>query len=314
MSDVVPDLSKLTPLLRRMNGLKRVALPRGGSVIDRAFARGWARLLAGEDATRVALSETADLLAATRLAALDAATLRAHGVRPDAARLVLRAAAEEAGEGVDEGLRQTLIAAAGEAASEPARLPRFVRSLLAQPRAGATHPTRPRLILEPAEGHGDHCAAVAAYAVLLSPHFGADAGTAFLIGLGHHLFNASLPDVGFAGDRLLARFDLAEKVTAAAFAKAYAQIAEPLRSRVRQALLHTRRTDTPEAKAFHAADVLDRVLEMAWHAESAAFELGEAMGEMNVVHEAAEQGFQRRVLESAGVWHDWSHSATGETF
>ena len=316
MHETVPNLQALTPLLRQMNGLKRVTVAsRPGSLVDRLFARSWARLLRGEDAGRVAMSETAALIAAVRLAGMDAAMLRTHGVADDNARLVVRAAVEEATAGVDEGLRQRLNESAADVGRDPnvSKLPPFVESLMAQPRAGATHPTRPRLILEPAEGHGDHCGAVAAYAVLLSPHFGGDPGAVFTIGLAHHLFNASLPDIGFAGDRLLARFGLAEKVTKAAFERAYAQIDEPLRSRVREALTHTKRTDTPEAKTFHAADVLDRVLEMAFHAESAGFELKTAMGEMNVVHEAAEQQLQRRVLESAGVWHDWSGSATGET-
>ena len=323
MRSDVPDLSKLTPLLRQMNGLKRVRLSsRGASVIDFWFDRAWRGLLNGHDAERVAVRVTGSLVAATRLGPLTEADLWDHGVPTEEVAPVFVAAVEEAGEAVDPSLRRRLAVRFGvvDRLDTDIRpdggkewLGGFSFGLTRQPRAGATHPTRPRLILEPAESHGDHCGVTAAYGVLLSPHFGADAGTVFLIGLAHHLFNASLPDVGFAGDRLLARFGLAERVTAAAFEKAYAQIDEPLRSRVREALTHTRRTDTPEAKAFHAADVLDRVLEMAWHAESAAFELGAAMGEMNVVHEAPEQSFQRRVLESAGVWHDWSRSATGET-
>jgi hypothetical protein len=192
-------------------------------------------------------------------------------------------------------------------------LPAFVERLIAQPRAGATHPTRPRLLLEPAESHGDHCGTVAAYGVLLAPAFGADAEVAFMIGLAHHLFNASLPDVGFAGDRLLDRFGVAEGVTQAAFDKAFAQIPEPLRSQAREALSHTKRVDTPESRTFHAADVIDRTLEMAWHAESAGFDLSDAIGRMNIVHEAPEQALQRQVLEAAGIWSDWSQSATGET-
>ena len=317
MSHAIPILEPLTPLLRQMNGLKRVRVAgRPGSLVDQSFARAWQRLLAGEEADDVAASETAALVAATRLAGLDLRVLREHGAETSEAARVMEAAVEEA---AGRALTPDLVAQLGSFSNAAlpevacADLPPFVASLLDQPRAGATHPTRPRLILEPAESHGDHCGMTAAYSVLLSPQFGAGAGTVFLIGLAHHLFNASLPDVGFAGDRLLARFGLAEKVMAAAFEKAYAQIDEPLRSRVRDALKQTRRTDTPEARTFHAADVLDRVLETAWHAESSGFELSAAMGEMNVVHEAPEQQFQRRVLESADVWHDWSRSATGET-
>ena len=310
----VPDLKPLAPLLRQLNALKRVRIAsHGGSVVDRLFARSWHRLLSGEDAAEVAVSETAALVAAVRVSAPDAFDLEAHGVARDDARLVLRSAVEEATEGVHETLRERLVASAAAVPREPdaARLPPFVNALMAQPRAGATHPTKPRLILEPAEGHGDHCGVVAAYAVLLSPYFGADPATAFLIGLAHHGFNATLPDVGFAGDRLLARFGLDETVTRSAFLKFYAQIPQPLRSTVRDALAHTRRTETPEAMAFHAADVLDRVLEVSFHSESAGFDLRRAMHDLNVVHEAPEQSLQRRVLESADVWHDWSGSAEG---
>ncbi len=293
-----------------MNGLKRVrhATSGGASVVDVAFARGWTRLLAGENAEVVARSETAGLVAATKLAALDGRLLTLHGVTPDDARRVLAAAVEEAG--------VPKLADAVDAELSPVdwrRVPAFVERLVSQPRAGATHPTQPRLILEPAESHGDHCGMTAAYAVLLADVLDADAATVFLIGLAHHLFNASLPDIGFAGDRLLARFDLAEPVTKAAFEKAYRQISEPLQSKVRAALAHTKRTDTPEARAFHAADVLDRTLEMAWHADAAGFALSDAIGRMNIVHEAPEQAWQRQVLEAADVWHDWSQSATGET-
>ena len=316
--DLAP-LAGLAPLLRRMNGLKRVrwAGSGGRSVVDRAFVRGWSRLLSGEPAGAVALAETASLVAAVRLAALDAATMVDHGATPDEASVVVRAALDEAGVGVDPALLGRLkVAASGGGPRDDgdvSGLPSFVGALIDQPRAGATHPTRPRLLLEPAESHGDHCGLTAAYAVLLSPVFGADAGTVFTIGLAHHLFNATLPDVGFAGDRLLARFGLAETVTAAAFEQAYARIDGPVRSRVRDALKHTGRTETPEAKTFHAADVLDRTLEMAWHAESAGFALADAVVGMNVVHEAPEQQWQRRVLEAAGVWSDWSGCATGES-
>ena len=314
MSDLA-QIGELAPLLRQMNGLKRVK-SHGlylASVADRTFLRGWTRLMAKEDATEVAISETVETVAAVRIAALDANVLRDHGVDAASGRKLVKAAVMEAGGAINPSLRSKLLDAAGTAPEPDFEYPEFIEALLNQPRAGATHPTQPRLFLEPAESHGDHCGMVAAYAVLLSPTFGADVGTVFMIGLAHHLFNASLPDIGFAGDRLLAKFGLAEKVTAAAFEKAYEQMDEPLRSTVREALTHTKRVDTPEAKAFHAADVIDRTLEMAWHAESAGFTLADAMGRMNVVHEAPEQLLQRDVLEAAGIWSDWSNSAAGES-
>ena len=300
-------VAALAPLLRRMNGLKRVRTAAGGrrSLVDLAFAQGWARLAAGAGPAEVARALAGRLVAQVSLAGLTPETLADHGAaEPEAAEVF---AAAVRGQGVGDGRL-------AEAASAPAPggpVPAFVQALMDQPRAGATHPHADRLFLEPAESHGDHCGMTAAYGVLLAPGLGADPGVVCTIGLAHHLFNASLADVGFAGDRLLARSGLAERVTAAAFEKAYAQIGEPLRDRVREALTHTKRTDTPEARCFHAADVLDRTLEMAWHAQAAGFTLRDAVVGRNIVHEAPEQQLQRRVLEAAGVWSDWEGCATG---
>ena len=81
--------------------------------------------------------------------------------------------------------------------------PAFAEALIRQPRAGATCPGKPRIVLEPPEGHGDHCMIVAALACLLAPRYGASPETAFLAGMAHHLHNAHLPDSGFAGEILL---------------------------------------------------------------------------------------------------------------
>ena len=302
-------LAGLAPLLRRMNGLKRVRTAGSGrrSLVDVAFAEGWTRLVAGEDPASAAAALAGRLVAQVSLAGLTPEILRSHGAADREASGVFSAAVR----GFLAGHDDLAAAAAWSApAEEP---PAFACTLMDQPRAGATHPEASRLFLEPAESHGDHCGMTAAYAVLLAPALGADRGTVCLIGLAHHLFNASLPDAGFAGDRLLAAHGLAEKVTAAAFEHAYERIDEPLRSRVRAALKHTQRTDTPEARCFHAADVLDRTLEMAWHAESAGFTLRDAVVGRNIVHEAPEQRLQRRVLEAAGVWDDWSGCGTGES-
>ncbi len=149
---------------------------------------------------------------------------------------------------------------------------------------------------------------MAAYAVLVSPRFGGDPGTAFLCGLAHHLFNGSLPDAGFNGDVVMARAGVLAKVVAAAFAHAYAELDErrpELGRRVRAALAFTRQTDPAESRCFHAADVFDRVLEMAWFDRCAAFTLADAVVGLDVVHAAAEQAFQRQALAEAGIWTGW---------
>ncbi len=47
--------------------------------------------------------------------------------------------------------------------------------------------------------------------------------------------------------------------------------------------------------------MLDRVLEMRWHAEAAAFTLDVALGEMDIVHPGPVQSFQLEVLQRAGL-------------
>ena len=309
-------LVDLRPALIGLRGLKRVRSRASGkrSRSDVLFAAAWARLLTGEPVADVAAGVTGAALAATRLAALTLEDLTRCGVSEGEAEDLFAAAVAEAGVGVPDALRGEAAEAAATYANHaavPSDTPAWLVALLDQPRAGATHPTRPRLYLEPAESHADHCLTTAVYAVLLSHRLGADLGTVFLIGLSHHLFNVELPDIGFTGDRLLHRFGLDRTVTDSAFEAAFRHVPEPLRGRIRAALRHTRRTDSPEARAFHAADVLDRTLEMAWHAETAGFRLADAVQGMNIVHEAAEQAWQRRVLEAAGLWSDWTGCGTG---
>ena len=252
---------------------------------------------------------TARAVVATRLAGIDAEALHAHGLNArDVAKLMV-AALDDLGDAVPEALREPLRAAVAAPAlpSDSTALPAFVDRLLRQPRAGATHPGKPRRILEPAESHGDHCLTVAVYAVLLTPRFGGDPAAAFLTGLAHHLFNGSLPDAGFNGDVVMRNAGVLDRVVQAAFDHAYAELdarSPALMARVRAALAFTRQTDAPESRCFHAADVFDRVLEMDWFARSAAFTLADAVEGLDIVHVAPEQAFQRAALTEAGIWKD----------
>ena len=317
-------IAALRPLLLQLNGIKRIRTAATGrrSVADVVFVHAWKRLIADSDAREVAFRCVGEMVTATGLAGLDVGCLRKLGISIDRTSELVSDAIREAAEGrVDPEQLDELVRNARDIIGNCEslehlrrliqRLPLFVDQLLRQPRAGATHPTQPRLYLEPAESHGDHCMLVATYATLLAPAFDADPGVAFLVGLAHHLFNAALPDVGFAGDRLLHRHQLDRELVGRSFDLALDQLPRELRQMTENALRHTRRTDTPEARAFHAADVIDRVLEMRWHAESAEFRLDEALHRMNIVHEAPEQQLQRRVLEAADIWSDWSGSRTG---
>lgn len=310
-------LAALAPLLRALNDLKRIrAAHAEGSVAADLFRSAWAELAAGGDPAGVALRTAGRAVAATRLGAIDAAVLRGHGLSDEEVADVTRTAVAEFGDAaLPEPLRQPIRDALGAPGRRDAPamigdappLPGFVAALARQPRAGPTHPGRPRLILEPAETHADHCLLVAVNAVLVSPRFGGDVGTAFLAGLAHHLFNASLPDAGFDGDGVLERAGVRDRVVRAAFDAALREL-EPypaLLARVRDALRTTKAVDPPNSRCFHAAEVIDRVLDMAWFDRVARFRLGTAVRELNIVHAAPERAFQRQVLEEAGIWHEW---------
>ena len=298
----VDGLESLLPLFRELNGLKRIRVAgKQGSWAERFFTRAWVRLVAGEDAGQIAREETAAAVVATALAGIDAEVLAAGGI-PAGARLpILQRAFDAAGQRLAPESAAPLRAALTD---EPTRtpsaaLPAFVPLLAAQPRAGATRPGYPRVILEPAENHAEHCAVVAVNGVLAAGVFGADPAGPFLTGLAHHLHNAYLPDAGDAGDSLLGehRQPLMDFCRARAWQELPAFLHEPIRHCLRAVY----RADTPEARAFQAADSVDRVLEMEWHARSAAFTLEVALGEMDIIHPGPVQAFQLEVMQALGL-------------
>lgn len=296
-----PAVGALTPLFRELNHLKRIRVAgRPGSLAERLFARAWARLTGGEDPVRVALAETAHAVVATRLAGVDAGVLRDAGLPAAARAEIFQRGFDQAAGPVEpalaRALRETL---AAEPPGNDVSPPPFVALLADQPRAGATRPGHPRVVLEPAENHAEHCAVVAIGAVLAAPLYGADPAGPFLTGLAHHLHNARLPDAGDAGDALLGEHlrPIMETFRAAALA----ELPEPLRERVGASLDAVFRADTPESRAFQTADVLDRVLEMDWHARTAAFTLGVALDDMDIVHPGPVQMFQLGVIRGSGL-------------
>ena len=300
-------LSAISPLLGEVNDLKRIyAAGRPGSLAARGFARAWAALIVGESPAFVARSEAAAAVAAARLGAIDPATLTGAGLSPGDVREVLVAAIDAAADSLDYRTHHELRAAVVDLPdylarfNEPTGLPSWVGLLAVQPRAGATRPGRPRLILEPAESHTEHCYVTAIYAALIAPQFDADSAVPFLAGLAHHFHNALLPDSGFAGEELLGRH-LA--TTVARFTEAaMAELPKPLAAEVAEARRILPHAETPEARAFHAADVLDRVLQMAHYARVAAFELRQALDDLDLVHPGPLQAFQVDVLSGAGLW------------
>jgi len=154
-------------------------------------------------------------------------------------------------------------------------------------------------VLEPPEGHGDHCLVVAVLAAVLAPRYGANPATAFLAGMSHHLHNAALPDSGFAGEILLG--DHLGPILQMLFARELATLPEPLRGTVTAALAHIPDASTAVGRAFHAADVMDRVLQMRHYDQVARFTVDQALDDMDLVHAGPTQAFHQAVLQDAGL-------------
>ncbi len=294
-------LARLLPLFRELNNLKRVRVAGlNGSWAERLFARAWSRLVGGEDVNAVALEETARAVAATLLAGIDAEVLKAGGVPADARLEILQRAFGMAARELDPDFAARLRRALGSAkgGTTARALPDFVSLLATQPRAGATRPGHPRVVLEPAENHAEHCAVVAVNGVLAASCFGAEVGAPFLTGLSHHLHNAWLPDSGDAGDALLGEH--LRRMMETFRARSLAELPAELREASRASLEAVFRADYPEARAFQAADSLDRVLEMDWHARTARFTLEVALGDMDIIHPGPVQAFQLDVMKAVG--------------
>ena len=292
-------LSPLAELASELGDLKRLYDARDGrSLASQLFVRAWSALLAGEDPVVVADVITADAVAATKLGGLDAAMLSRVGLDPDSSRAILCRCIVEVSEPLAVTTIEALLSAVGRRlAQQPA--PAFVDALVRQPRAGATCPGKRRIVLEPAEGHGDHCLVVAVLGALLAEQHGSDRATPFLAGLIHHAHNAILPDSGFAGEMLLGEH--LAPIMRRLFDEAYAALPEPLQSAARAAMMQTGSAEAAPGRAFNAADVLDRVLQMQHYADVAGFTLNQALDELELVHAGPLQSFHHEVLMEAGL-------------
>lgn len=297
----IPGLARLRPLLGEINDTKRIRTAASvASLASRAFGRTWRLLLAGHDVGLVAMRETALAVAAARLGGIGPDILHDAGMAGEEIHEILISAidavADALGPDLAEPLRDSLRASIGH---DLADAPEFVDRLARQPRAGATRPGHPRIILEPPEDHAEHCQMTAVYGVLVALRTGADPAVPFLAGLSHHFHNAYLPDSGFAGEELLG--PRLAPIMARFTAQAMAQLPDPLAARVADARTVLDHAASPEARAFHAADVLDRVLQMEHYAQVSAFELRQALDDLELVHAGPLQAFQNAVLAEAGL-------------
>ena len=286
----------LRELLVELGDLKRVrSAGRQGSIAQRLFAQGWSALTGGGSPETVALDITAKALAASRLCDLDAAFLNAAGLDEAQTASVLVAGLEAVAEPLDAGLRERLRACLHRPAVLPAGpVPGFVAALAQQPRAGVTCPGKPRILLEPPENHAEHCLVVAVYGVLLSPFYRADPTTVFLAAMAHHFHNAAMPDAGFTGEMLLG--DHLWPIVARCSDRALDELEPPLRETVRAARLVLPDDATAEGRAFHAADSIDRVLQIAQHLRAASLTMETVLDDMELVHAGPVKAFQDRVL------------------
>ena len=292
-------LSALAGLFGELNDLKRVR--RAGdprSLAGALFARSWAALVAGEEPREVALAAAAHAVASARLGGIDAGVLARCGLGGEAALAVLGRSFDAVAGPLDPGLAGDLRARLGRTWPDAAA-PDFVAALAEQPRAGPTCPGKPRIVLEPPESHAEQCGTVAVYAVLLSPFYGAAPEDGFLLGMAHHFHNVVLPDSGFAGEELLGA-ELAP-IMRRLTAEVVASLPRPLGPDLAELLPLLAGAERPASRAFHAADVIDRVLQVRQYARAASFTVDQALEDLELVHAGPVQAFQLRVLEEAGL-------------
>ena len=295
-----PPLDAMVALAAELATLKRLRDAQSPeSVAARLFRRAWNAVLSTPDIATVALGTTADALVALRLGTMDTGVLGKLGVPAEAARAILLASFDQVADSVTPGLREQLRSSIGGPIPVKCPLPDFAEALIRQPRAGATCPGKPRVVLEPPENHGEHCLVVAVLGVLLSGHYDADPAAAFMAGLAHHLHNAMIPDAGFAGEMLLGEH--LAPVMQLAFDTAFSSMPGAAAQAANCALRLTRDADTAEGRAFNAADVIDRIMEMRHFAEVASFTTAQAVDEMELVHAGPLQEFHYLVMREAGL-------------
>ncbi len=285
----------LRDLLVELGDLKRVrSAGRDGSIAERLFAQGWSALTGGARPETVALDITAKALAAARLCDLDAAFLAAAGLDETQASDILVAGLDAVSEPLDPALRERLRDALRRrpiCRRTRARLRRCARAAAAGGRdlsGQAAH------LLEPPENHAEHCLVVAVYGVLLSPFYRADPTTVFLAAMAHHFHNAAMPDAGFTGEMLLG--DHLWPIVGRCSQWALDELESELRETVAAARLVLPDDATAEGRAFHAADSIDRVLQIAQHLRAASLTMDTVLGEMELVHAGPVKAFQDRVL------------------
>lgn len=293
------NLAAFVPLFREINNLKRIRSANiDGSIAYNLFRRSWGAINGGADVREIAVVIAKDAVVGANLGAIDAEVLRAAELTGEQIETILRRAFDAVAAPIEADLHGELREQIrAKSVSYENKIPLFVELLARQPRSGATKVGAPKLVFDQPENHAEHSIIVGVYAILLAPVFAADLETVFLAALAHHFHNAYLPDSGFAGEESLGEFLPA--IFESFRRRCLAEVPENRREKIRRALEIVETADAPEAHAFHAADVIDRVLQMRHHAEANEFTLRYALEEAELVHAGAIQDFHYEVLRAA---------------
>ncbi len=300
-------------LFSELQDLKRLR-PAGvrHSLADELFVSAWWEVVAGADWSEVADRTAAVAILYVLFPGVEGRFFTAARLEEDAIREVCtnafnRTVGERLDEETVERLRKQLPVIvrtwAGtqvQSESETDKLPDCLERLRQQPRAGATHPDHPRLVLTPPESHADHSLLTAVYATLSAAGYGADPGRAFVCGLAHHLHNAFLPDCGWAGELALEPYlqQTIENCRAAALEEFDPEVSDGLRDVLR----HHESIADAEGKAISAGDTLDRVLDVKWRVAAAAVTEAKVLGDLDLVHPGPLKDFQTELLATTGLW------------
>lgn len=299
MQTRIDHRARLMPLFRELGHLKRItSAGRHGSIATRLFKQAWCALCAGDAPKSVMRQTVGAAVAAGRLGDLDSAKLVEIGLTAAETVGVLRAGFDAVGDVIEAPLAVELREAlAGRLTSGP--LPLFAALLADQPRAGVTCPGKPRLMLLPAENHAEHSIAVAVYGVLVSAYYDADPVMVFLAGLGHHFHNAAMPDSGLTGEMLLG--DLLGDVIVRLRGHAMSELSSFLQAQMEDALKVIADDSTPEGRAFHAGDVIDRVIEIEQHVTSSRLTMDMVLHDYELVHAGPVKTFHDLTLREVGL-------------
>lgn len=295
------EISGRLGLLRELNDLKRLyAYNLGASSFATVVFRQASEAISSGQPLQADVWCTA-IVSAARLGAITPEVLRDVGLDESERINVIANAISEHG-ALPQDLLDSLLTASYALDKVSGPIPAgadWVERLAAAPRAGPTCPGKPRIALEPAEMHSDHCAIVAVYAYLLADVFGAAREDAWLIGLCHHFHNAYLPDAGFTGEVMLGGH--LEQVIEITRARVIESLPEIISERVAELFREIDSASSPLAKTFHAADTIDRVVQMEHYQRASEFRVRDALLELNLVHEGAAQAFQYELLASIGL-------------